>query len=59
MVLLKEKDDIKNKLDREKHQSFFVKQSQTESWTKERNELQERLARLQATNASLEVSFFK
>lgn len=55
MVLLKEKDDMRNKLEREKHQSFFLKQSHAESWNKERNELQERLTRLQTANVALEV----
>jgi len=57
MILLKEKSDIKIKLEKEKNRSFFLKQSQTESWTRERIELQERLTRLQASNVSLQVIF--
>lgn len=55
MILLKEKDEMKSKLEREKHQSFFLKQSHAESWTKERNELEQRLTRLQTANVALEV----
>ena len=57
-VLLKEKEDLKNKLEREKQQSFFVKHNQSELWTKERNELQERMTRLQAANVALEVTMY-